>query len=541
MKRYLLFIIGAVLALTACNDDAVDGLSGLYGDMRNYDFPTANVQPTTKLRHGIKALNIDLTDGQHTMAATLGSKEWTLQEGTYTFTDNVTTANQLSGNIDGTAISAGEVDVNIVDSTYFLSGIVTTADNVRNKVYYKGPLSFIIGEDDPEASGYVMNLKKDVVAQYDWATGQTTVYPDVTKYILTFTDPDGNAAGEFDLIAANNLSATQLAGTYTLQGSSVTAGLCDAGWVVPAYGMAGGSFYTDNSGVKQYATAGQVTLSVNEDADGNPLFSIAGTGISTTTADGAQTSTTGAFSIRFASYIEVKGTVMRDLAIQSTTLSREMKYSIYLPEGYDGKTKLPVVYMLHGYGGNNNSWLDDGNLAALTSQAMSNGTMGKAIIVMPDGLSSFYANGYQDGMQYKDYFFNELLPTVEAMFNCGGSQQMRAIGGLSMGGYGTLLYTVEHPDMFCLAYAMSPAAFVENTPNLFDLYGAADVSKLPDLTIEVGTEDPVVFQTASYLGQMLQAMPLPTYEYITRSGVHDWAFWQGCYPKMLAKLGKYFK
>lgn len=54
MKRYPLFIIGTVLALTACNDDAVDGLSGLYGDMRNYDFPTANVQTTTKLRHGIK-------------------------------------------------------------------------------------------------------------------------------------------------------------------------------------------------------------------------------------------------------------------------------------------------------------------------------------------------------------------------------------------------------------------------------------------------------------------------------------------------------
>ncbi|MGI6232154.1 MAG: alpha/beta hydrolase [Prevotella sp.] len=543
MKRIFKNLPILVLAggLVACSDNDLDSMEGIYDNIAHYNFTTAEVLPTVKLHKGVKQLNIGLSDENgDTATLNFGAKDWILPSGTYNSTDSMSASGELSGNVQNQTITDGSVDVNILDSTYFLNGMVTMADNSQAVVNYHGPLTFIIGEDDPEASGYIMALKKEAVAQYDWSTGQYNVYPDVTKYILTFTDPDGNAAGEFDLIADNDLSASELAGTYTLQSSSVTAGLCDAGWIYPLYNMAGGSYMVDDNGVTQYLTAGTITLSTAEDADGNLLYSIAGTGLSTTTKDGTSTAENQTFSILFATYTETTGTTLTDLTIQSAKLGQEMKYSVYLPDGYTGQETLPILYLLHGYGGNNNSWLTDGNAAALTSQAISQGTVGKVVVVMPDGLNSFYVNGYQDSLQYEDYFINELIPTVENQFNVGKSKAKRAIAGLSMGGYGTLYYALEHPDMFCCSYAMSPATYVDGTPNLYELLAAADVSQLPAITIEVGTEDPLVYQAAVAFNQYAQGLNLTSYNYIERSGVHDWTFWKECYPKVLAQLGNYF-
>ena len=105
----------------------------------------------------------------------------------------------------------------------------------------------------------------------------------------------------------------------------------------------------------------------------------------------------------------------------------------------------------------------------------------------------------------------------------------------------TLYYAVSHSDMFCCAYAMSPACYIDGLPNLFELYPAANISELPDLTIEVGTEDATVYSMCPWLAGTIQPLGLANFEYIERPGVHDWKFWMECYPKFLVKLGKYFK
>ena len=71
------------------------------------------------------------------------------------------------------------------------------------------------------------------------------------------------------------------------------------------------------------------------------------------------------------------------------------------------------------------------------------------VIVMPNGLNKFYiADGYEQ------YFEEELMTEVEKKYHCNGK---RAIGGLSMGGYGTLYHALTYPQKFTYAYAMSPA------------------------------------------------------------------------------------
>jgi enterochelin esterase-like enzyme len=401
-------------------------------------------------------------------------------------------------------------------------------------------MTFIIGEDDPEPSGYTMNIQTNTVEIMDWTTWQSTSYPDVTKYSITVCDPSGAQVAYFDVINGNNKKAQQLTGSYTIVGDAHDPMQISAGYSLPEYGMAGGSSYLDASGNMQYVTGGTVEITTATGIDGSTLYSLKGTGLSSIDAAGNNT-TNGSFNIMFVSYLEIKGKVMNSLTIDSQVLGVQMKYSVYLPEGYDGQTTLPVLYMLHGMGDDQNSWLDKGNLAALTSAAITNSEVGKMVVIMPDAMQTFYCNGFQNGLNYEDYFFNELVPAVEAMFNVGKDRSKRAIGGLSMGGFGTLYYAVQHRDMFCCAYAMSPACYIDGLPNLFELYPGAPASELPDLTMEVGTEDTSVYTMCPWLAGTIQPLGLANFEYIERPGVHDWKFWKECYPKFMTKLGKYFK
>ena len=538
--RYIIMLL-AVIGFTACDSDSIEGLQGTFSDITFCDFNNANVLPTTKLSKGVKALNTQFTDAEgNTLSLSFGSKEWILGEGSFSPVATVSTAGTYAGTINGSTISEGNVDVSLVEDIYFIAGLVKTSDGKQYKTYYKGPLTFIVGEDDPEPSGYTMSIQTSAVAIMDWTTWQTTNYPDVTKYTITVCDPNGAQVATFDVINGNDKTAEQLTSSYTIVSDAHDAMQISAGYSLPDYGMAGGSSYVDAAGNTQYLTGGgTVEITSAEGIDGSTLYSFKGTGLGTTDAAGA--TGTGSFNIMFVSFIEVKGSVVRDITIDSQILGTQMKYSVYLPEGYDGQTTLPVLYMLHGYGDDQNSWLDKGDLAALTSNAITNGEVGKMVVVTPDAKQTFYCNGYQDEMAYEDYFFQELLPTIEAMFNVGKDKSKRAVGGLSMGGYGTLYYAVKHPEMFCCAYAMSPATYIsETTPNLFELYPAANAAELPELTIEVGTEDATVYEScAAFNAWVLSG--IPSIQYIERAGVHDWAFWKGCYPKFLTKLGTYFK
>jgi len=538
--RYIIMLL-AVIGFTACDSDSIEDLQGTFSDITFCDFNNANVLPTTKLSKGVKALNTQFTDAEgNTLSLSFGSKEWILGEGSFSPVATVSTAGTYAGTINGSTISEGNVDVSLVEDIYFIAGLVKTTDGKQYKTYYKGPLTFIVGEDDPEPSGYTMSIQTSAVAIMDWTTWQTTNYPDVTKYTITVCDPNGAQVATFDVINGNDKTAEQLTGSYTIVSDAHDAMQISAGYSLPDYGMAGGSSYVDAAGNTQYLTGGgTVEITSAEGIDGSTLYSFKGTGLGTTDAAGA--TGTGSFNIMFVSFIEVKGSVVRDITIDSQILGTQMKYSVYLPEGYDGQTTLPVLYMLHGYGDDQNSWLDKGDLAALTSNAITNGEVGKMVVVTPDAKQTFYCNGYQDEMAYEDYFFQELLPTIEAMFNVGKDKSKRAVGGLSMGGYGTLYYAVKHPEMFCCAYAMSPATYIsETTPNLFELYPAANAAELPELTIEVGTEDATVYEScAAFNAWVLSG--IPSIQYIERAGVHDWAFWKGCYPKFLTKLGTYFK
>lgn len=542
IKNIFLLLAGLFVA-NACSDDAIDDLNGTY-NIDRYNFTQIAQKETQKLHKGVKSLNMTLSDGEHSADISFGSKEWTLAAGTYSVVDAVAQGSEYSLMIDGSRVAkAGDLDVSIIGDTYIFNGLLTDASGNKFKVDWRGPLSFVIGEDDPEASGYTVAIVENAVTD---ANG--TVYDGLTKYAITVSDPTGTAVAEFDAVNKSGLSMEQLAGTYTIQGYPTEVGLMDNGWVVyyPEYymEMAGGTYYTDNSGVKQYVTGGQITIKAQEGIDGQMLYSFSGSDLPSLTAQNVA-STGGSFSILFASYVQKTGTVLKDQVLTSSVMGCDMKYSIYLPQSWDGTKTFPVLYLLHGADGSNNDWLTGGSIDTQVSAAIAAGTAPEMIIVMPNGTvdskNLFYVNDYQGDAQYMTYFFDEFLPTIEAKYKVQSDRSHRMIGGLSMGGYGSLYYGVLHPDMFSYVYACSPATYIDGTPNLYDLYGAyyGNASALPGITIEIGTSD-FLYEAANYFQQFLDGCGFQN-EYITRDGQHDWIFWAACAPKIIAKAGEIFK
>ena len=222
-----------------------------------------------------------------------------------------------------------------------------------------------------------------------------------------------------------------------------------------------------------------------------------------------------------------------ELSMQSTYMKQSMTYSVWLPEEYDETKTYPFFYLLHGYEYGDQSrldrcWLDKGNAKKIADDYQKAGGE-PMVIVMPNGLSSFYMGDYED------YFEKELLAKVEADYHGNGK---RAIGGLSMGGYGTLYHALKYPEKFLYAYAMSPAA----DASMAAYIGAQeDKSVFPAFTIEVGLQDYTVDNSKAkslYNSMINNGL---TCEWIEREGTHDWPFWKVCLPKALQKAGASFK
>ena len=244
----------------------------------------------------------------------------------------------------------------------------------------------------------------------------------------------------------------------------------------------------------------------------------------------------------------------KDLTVRSEIMNTSVKYSIYLPESYDGTKKYPVLYMLHGYGGNNNDWLQDntgsiwsgGGTMPAYAREYAEKTGKELIIVAPDGGNNFYLDGFNGGPKYMSFFFEEFIPYIESTYAIKAEKKSRAIGGLSMGGYGSLYYGSLHPEMFCYVYACSAAisagmAGADPALLIGQAVSAGKLKELPGFTLEIGTEDATVPpSTNDQFIHNLASYGIP-FEYITRPGGHDWPFWNACSPKIIHKVMTIFE
>lgn len=151
----------------------------------------------------------------------------------------------------------------------------------------------------------------------------------------------------------------------------------------------------------------------------------------------------------------------------SKVLGVEREYAIYLPPGYDKNVnkKYPVLYLLHGGGGAHTDWAKAGHLQGIANQLIASGDACEMIVVCPEAGKNLMTYFNSPEWRYQDYFFEELIPYIDANYRTVPDKQHRAVSGLSMGGGATIAYAATHPELFAAAYSMS--GYLYRHSNLF--------------------------------------------------------------------------
>ena len=260
--------------------------------------------------------------------------------------------------------------------------------------------------------------------------------------------------------------------------------------------------------------------------------------------------------------------VFDDLSLKSQILKKDMKFSLYLPNGYEtSNRRYPVLYLLHGGGGNHTDWIQLGNVQAIADNSVREGKAEPMIIVMPDAGMSFYLNNIRGEYQYEDYFIKELIPYIEKSYRIRAEKRFRSISGLSMGGFGSLLYALHHPELFNSCYAMSAAVRTDEQINQMALpefqrrYKSAlgDIKEsdrritdfwnqnsilflmknLPEnqkksvrFFLDCGDDDTSLYTGNSLLHNLMRDLNIP-HEYRVRDGGHTWEYWRAGLPEAL--------
>jgi enterochelin esterase-like enzyme len=161
-----------------------------------------------------------------------------------------------------------------------------------------------------------------------------------------------------------------------------------------------------------------------------------------------------------------------DTELYSPILARAMPYRIYLPPGYffSDPQRYPVLYMLHGAGGNYTEW-SDSFLPQELDDLIVRGVVQPTIVVMPDGGGRTYFANWDNGPRYSDYIAQDVVAEVDLHYRTLPLPTSRAIGGLSMGGLAALQIALRNPGVFGIVGAHSPSIRVETDPELWFLSG----------------------------------------------------------------------
>ena len=261
--------------------------------------------------------------------------------------------------------------------------------------------------------------------------------------------------------------------------------------------------------------------------------------------------------------------VFDDLSIPSKILKGDRKYAIYLPAGYENsKRSYPVLYLLHGATDNHTGWVQFGEVQRITDKAIEDGSATAMIIVMPDADTGQmgYFNNIAGTWNYEDFFFQEFIPAIEKSYRIKASKQYRAVAGLSMGGGGSFMYALHHPELFSSACPLS--AYVgplnieeaktrvkKNNPEItdeaiikayYEKHNAIDlVNKMPDEQkkavrwyIDCGDDD-FLYEGNCLIHIAMRKRDIP-HEFRVRDGVHNWTYWRDALPKVLEFVSEEF-
>ena len=270
-----------------------------------------------------------------------------------------------------------------------------------------------------------------------------------------------------------------------------------------------------------------------------------------------------------SSAIAQYGKVFDNLSLKSEILKGERKDAIYLPPDYESSERsYPVLYLLHGGGDDQTGWIQFGEVLHIADQAIRQGIATSMIIVMPDANTGRrgYFNDPKGGWNYEDFFFEELIPHVEKKFRIKKEKRYRAVGGLSMGGGGSFMYALHHPELFSSACPLSASTgplsledmekwlarrsdqkySEEEKESYFKSHSAlelvntmpVDALKSVRWYIDCGDDD-FLYEGNSLIHISMRNRQIP-HEFRIRDGAHNWVYWRESLPKVLEFVSQAF-
>ncbi len=273
------------------------------------------------------------------------------------------------------------------------------------------------------------------------------------------------------------------------------------------------------------------------------------------------------FFLAFAliSFFQVQAQQKRvcdDLSLPSKILNGDRKYAIYLPPDYEtSERSYPVLYLLHGSGDDQTGWVQFGEVLLIADKAINEGLATPMIIVMPDANTGRrgYFNDPKGDWNYEDFFFKELIPHIEKTYRAKADKRYRAISGLSMGGGGTFMYALHHPEMFSSACPLSAScgpltlaeagdwlerrnekkyseaekeAYFKNH-SAMELINTMSVDKVKSVRwfIDCGDDD-FLYEGNALVHIAMKKKEIP-HEFRIRDGAHNWTYWRDSLPVVL--------
>jgi S-formylglutathione hydrolase FrmB len=245
------------------------------------------------------------------------------------------------------------------------------------------------------------------------------------------------------------------------------------------------------------------------------------------------------------------------VSIYSEAMKKSFNCVVIKPSNYKKEKKgFPVVYLLHGYSGAYNNWIN--RVPALKEYA-DNYTL---LIVCPDGgYSSWYFDSPVDStIRYETYIGKEVPAFIDKHFKTIKDRKARAITGLSMGGHGGLFIGLRHSGTFGACGSMSGGVELYSSRNKFHLakrlgdtishannwknYSVTTVieTKTSDslaIIIDCGTED-FFYTINKALHEKMLKLKI-NHDYIERPGNHDWDYWRNAVKYQLLYFREYFQ
>ncbi len=254
-------------------------------------------------------------------------------------------------------------------------------------------------------------------------------------------------------------------------------------------------------------------------------------------------------------FIHAEAATVDTVLTFSHSMNKNIKAVVIKPDHYSAKLALPVVYLLHGYGGQYADWIK--NVPLITRYS----DLYNMILVCADGnVSSWYFDSPIDSSwKYETYVSSELVKWIDNHYSTIRKPSGRAITGLSMGGHGAFYLAFKHQDIFGAAGSMSGGVDFrpfpqnweiskrlgdyKNNPIVWDQNTVIDMLDLVkgkplQLIFDCGVDD--FFHTVNRnLHEKMVEYKIP-HDYTERPGKHTWVYWTNSIQYQLLFFNNFF-